>query len=558
MIDCKEINEYLTYCADNPDEVNEERKLLFKNIVFPLLMRDDVFFDKDTYDKAIAYAESWYYKLFPYQKFIYAFFFIYKDDHPIFRTFVIVMGRGNGKDGLMMPLMNFLQTPIYGVSNYHIDIVANSEDPAENSFKVVYDMLENNERFFMKKFYWNKVEIINKSTHSILRFNTSNAKTKYGKQTGLVLFNELHTYEDFKQINTFSSGLGKIKHPRIVIITTQGVVRDGPLDQTLDVCYGILNGEENVLGYFPFICKIDIDDEIDKPECWIKANPSIEYMPVLKQTIHQEYLEMKKYPSKRVEFITMRMNLPRRNEAITVASWEKILRSSYDDVLDEHGNFVRRVSRKVPNVEGENCICGIDFSDRRDMTTCGFVFNVDGNSVWISRTWICTKSSIFNDIKFPFSNIGQEGYEDFVLTDQPIDIEEVIAWCIEQMKKYRVLKIIMDYYRFNEVKKEFASYGIEVEDKKNPYGLIRAIRNFPAVMGLTIPNIEYLFMDEKVITGNSALFRWSVNNTGIKVDGNGNKNFYKIEPILRKNDTFMAYAAAMSEFDSLKKITLVM
>lgn len=84
-----------------------------------------------------------YYKLFLYQKFIYAFAFMYKDDIPIFPTIFVMMGRGNGKDGFIVPLVNFLQTPIYGVNNYHVEIVANAEDQAKDTFKVAYNALDN-------------------------------------------------------------------------------------------------------------------------------------------------------------------------------------------------------------------------------------------------------------------------------------------------------------------------------------------------------------------------------------------------------------------------------
>ena len=30
--------------------------------------------------------------------------------------------------------------------------------------------------------------------------------------------------------------------------------------------------------YFPFICKIDTEEEVDNPDAWHKANPSMEYM----------------------------------------------------------------------------------------------------------------------------------------------------------------------------------------------------------------------------------------------------------------------------------------
>ena len=47
MICCNEINEYIEFIKQNPNEVSQEIKLLVKNIVLPTLSRDDVFFDKE-------------------------------------------------------------------------------------------------------------------------------------------------------------------------------------------------------------------------------------------------------------------------------------------------------------------------------------------------------------------------------------------------------------------------------------------------------------------------------------------------------------------------------
>lgn len=109
MIYCKEIDDYLKYYEDNKHLFNEERKLLIENIVKPTLKREDIFFDKDKYYKCLRFVERWYYKLFPFQKFLYAFVFMYKNDIPVFRTFVILEGRGNGKDGFIVPLCIFSQ-----------------------------------------------------------------------------------------------------------------------------------------------------------------------------------------------------------------------------------------------------------------------------------------------------------------------------------------------------------------------------------------------------------------------------------------------------------------
>jgi phage terminase large subunit-like protein len=548
---CKEINDYLDYVKSNPEKINKYRKQLIKNIVEPTLNREDIFFDKETFEKCIKYCEKNFYTLFPYQKFIYAFVFMYKDKEPLFGTIIVLMGRGNGKDGFMMPLMNFLQTPLYGVKNYHIDIIANNEDQAKDSFDVVYEMLESNKRKFKKLFYWSKESIINLKTRSKLRYNTSNAKTKDGKKAGALLYNEYHAYESYDQINVFSSELGKIPHPRKFIITTQGYVRDGPLDDLLTLCKQILMTGENDLGYFPFLCVLDDIAEVDNEEKWVLPNPSMEYMPVLASTIKKDYAEMKRLPSKRAEFITKRMNLPERDNEIQVASWKDILYTTYSDIE-------LKTPIKEYDLKGRNCVIGIDYADIRDFASAGLLFKIDGVYVWRQKTWICRNSPFFESIKFPFQNKGQEFYQDFEIVDSTsLSVPNIVNWCIDMMQAYNVQKIVMDTYRFSLFRECFEQIGLQQETKKDPYGLVRMIRHLGAINTLTAPLIEQSFSDRKINFGKSALMRWYTNNTSVSIDRNGNKNYGKIEPKLRKNDGFMAFVVAMSAEDLLDEVVII-
>lgn len=45
MVICKEIDDYLKYVKEHPKWINKKRKQLIKNIVKPLLKRNDIFFD---------------------------------------------------------------------------------------------------------------------------------------------------------------------------------------------------------------------------------------------------------------------------------------------------------------------------------------------------------------------------------------------------------------------------------------------------------------------------------------------------------------------------------
>lgn len=549
MIVCKEIAEYLRYAEDNPKKINKERALLIKNIVLPTLRRNDVFFDEKTYQNCIKYCEKHYYKLFPYQKFIYAFAFMYKDDIPIFPKFFVMMGRGNGKDGFIVPIVNFFQTPLYGIKNYHVEIVANSEQQVKDTFKVAYDAMD--VPAMKGKFKVTKELITNVATKSELRYNTSNARTKDGKRPGCLVLNEIHAYENYDQINVFESAFGKVRHPREFIITTNGYVREGPLDELLDLMGEILESGDNPLGYFPFICKIDSIEEVDDQEAWHKANPSMEYMPILAHQILQNYLEMQKLPSKRPEFITKRMNWPDRNDEETVASWENILRCCYDDIK-------KKTPRKTPETKGRMAILALDYADVRDFASAGVLTEKDGEYIWRQQTWICAQSPFLDSIKFPVrKNIGLPEFQDYEIVDGPvIPPEMIVRWCIDRMSEYAVMKITMDTYRYTLFKEIFETYGIQEETKQNPYGQLRLIRKIASVCGIIAPDIEKLFAEGKINFGQSAIMRWYTNNTEVTTDKFGNKQYRKIEPKLRKNDGFMAFLAAMFSKDLIKEVVM--
>ena len=546
MVICKEIDYYLKYAEAHPNWINKKRKLLLKNIVKPLLKRDDVFFDEKTYRNCIKYCESNYYKLFPFQKFIYAFAFMYKDDIPVFPKFFIKEGRGNGKDGFIVPLVNFFQTPLYGVKNYHVEIVANSEDQVKDTFKVAYDMLHDNPKF-KGKFSVTKELISNLVTGAEMKYNTSNAKTKDGKRTGCLVLNEIHAYENYDQINVFESSFGKVKHSREFIITTDGYVRDGPLDEISAMCMEILETGENPLGYFPFICEIDDLKEVDDPDAWHKANPSLEYMPILANQIMHDYLEQKKIPYKRAEFLTKRMNLPARREEETVTTWHNILRACYEG--DTREELEKKIPRITKNTKGQLAIIGIDYADVRDFASAGILTKdyETGEYIWRQHTWICEDSPFLSSIKFPImQNMGQPEFEDYEVVPGPvIDVNTIVAWCLDKMQDYEVKKITMDTYRYNLFKMAFEAVGLTVEDKKNKDGIVRLVRKITSATGIIAPAIQALFSQHLINYGPSSIMRWYTNNTSVTEDKYGNKTFGKIEPKLRKNDGFMAFDVAM-------------
>lgn len=548
-ITCKEIDDYLEYVKAHPKWINKDRKLLIRNIVKPTLKRNDVYLDEETFRNCLRYIEGNFYPLFPYQKFIIAHAFIYgtEDNEPVFPEIVILMGRGNGKDGLMAPLANFFQTPLYGIPEYHVELIANSEQQIKDTFNVVYNRLAGNKKF-KGLFRVTKEVIENLETRSILRYNTSNASTKDGKAPGCIFFNEFHAYETNEAVNVFESAEGKKRHFREIIITTNGYVREGPLDKLLEQCGEVLQTGENPLGIFPFLCRLDNEREVGKPEPMHKANPSMEYLPMLQKAIERGYLKAKTDPEKYAEYVTKRCNLPQTKEEHAVTAWKNILACSY---LDKD----RKEPRPVPDTRGKLAIIGIDYADVRDFASAGVLtIDDDGNHVWRQHTWICLSSPYLTSIKFPLDSIGTPGFTDFEVVDAPtIPIDPIIDWCEDRMTEYAVVKITMDTYRYTLFRTIFENRGISLETRQNPQGVVRLLRKLGSICGIIAPTIAKLFEEHQVIYGDSAIMRWYTQNTGTVTDKYGNMQFVKIEPKLRKNDGFMAFVAAEYSADLLKE-----
>lgn len=530
MIICKDVTDYIDLYEAHKEQFNKERAELIENIVKPLLKRDDVYFDEERYKNFILFTERNYYPLFLYQRFVHTFVFVYwKDtDTPFFRKFVIMMGRGNGKDGMEMPMMHFLTTPMHGIMRYNIDIVANGKDQAVDSYRVIYDTLEANETKWRKTFHWNRDEMTCLATRSRLKHNTSNPKTKDGKASGAILFNEYHQYENYEQIDVFESQQGKIEHPRIFIITTNGTVRDGPLDDELNNCYRILATGENPLGVFPFICKLNNEDEVHDPDKWILANPSLPYMPTLRGEIEKQYLEAIANPIRMNNFMTKRMNLPRQSTQAHVTDWDNILATNVEFDLDD---MIRKSNKWV---------VGIDFTKLSDMASVSFVTKYD-DKYYVAQTNILDrKSKDFGRIKAPVEDWAVMGKLKLIDDVEVNPLELTSAIREMQNRGMRIVGIACDNFRFALLRNALESdLGIDVTDRS----FLKMLR--PSDILKIQPVIDSAFNLHKIVAGDNPVFRWATNNTKLVPKDKGNFEYGKIEFHSRKTDPFMSFVHAM-------------
>ncbi|WP_411736087.1 terminase TerL endonuclease subunit [Paenibacillus sp. M2] len=543
MIRQKHVDAYIQLYHTGEVKFNKEREQLIEYLERDVLSRDDLYFNDDMIENCIRFAAKWYFPLQPFQKFLVAFVFLFfrDTDRVFYRKFLWMMGRGGGKNGLITVICHFLISDLHGIREYNISVIANSEEQAKTSVEEAAKTIKR-EKILSNHFKPTAMQVLSKKTDSIFKFRTSNGNTKDGLRDGAVVFDEIHYFEDNSDVRVHISGLGKKKNPREFYIGTDGYVRDGFLDKFKDKAKKVLSGEARVNSVFPFLCKLNDEKEVDRPELWELANPMLseprnEYSQGLYDTIYEEYEDLADDPSNREEFMTKRMNLPVTDLERSVAKWEEIAATD----------------QPLPELEGKEAIGCIDFAQIRDFASVGLVFKHEGKVPFITHSF--TRKE-FVDKYYGYSMKRVDSKEKFapikeweskglltVLNEEMINLEHIVNWFVTMRMKYSIKKVIGDNYRMEMLKPLLEAVGFEVE----------VIRRPEAIHGLLAPRVEMYFAKGMFVWGDNPLMRWYTNNVLVTIKKDGNKVYGKKEPIRRKTDGFQALICGLYRFEELSE-----
>ena len=529
MITNKYVEKYIGDYEDGKVVLNKERIDLIRWLKTNILNRDDLYFDEKRIEDFIRFAEKWYYKMEPFQRFIVAFVFLYRkeDDEVHFKEIFLTFGRGGGKNGLISVLAHFFIGPLHGVSRYGISIVANSEEQAMTSFEDVYNCIKDNE---LKSHFDNKrSKITGRATSSVLKAKTSNADTKDGGREACVIFDEVHQFENQKIVDVFTSGLGKVPNSRIFYIGTDGYVREGFHDKLKERATALLSGDSDDDRFFPFICKLDENIEVKDKNLWEKANPMLskprsKYANILFAEVERQYKNLEFNPSSREEFMTKRMNLPEVDLEKVVAPWEDIVATN----------------RAFPELKNHSCIGAFDYASVKDFAAVGLLFRDGDDYIWKTHSFARKGYLDVANLKPPIKEWEKQGL--LTIVDEPtINPIHLVKWFVEMREEYGIQKIVGDNFRMDLMRPLFENEGFELE----------IIRNPRAAHSLLAPRIETMFGNHHIIFGDNPLMRWYTNNVSVKLKPDGNKEYLKKDEHRRKTDGFQAFVHALWRADEI-------
>lgn len=523
------IDPYIRKIKNNEVEHCKEQEQMVDNIVIPALERDDVVIDDEKIEKGLSLQKYFPYRLLAWEVFLFALIagVTFTNGDIVFDDIRIMVGRGSGKNGFISFLCFYFLSPYHGIRGYNIDLMANGENQAKTSFKDVYEAItdpvkEEYRKVLKNNYHATKELITGKKTKSELRFNTSSTHGKDSKRTGCIIFDEKHEYTDIKNMNTLKSGLGKVWHGRIITITTDGHVRGGVLDREKEQNRDILRKYDPQNRTLVFWCRIEKEEEWNQLDMLVKAIPSLNDFPSLRAVIRKEITEMPYNMDYYPEYMAKRCNYPVGDSETEVASWEDI----------------QATEQEIPDLRGKSCVGGVDYSMTNDFTACVLLFHTGGKYYVLQHTFICRKSRDLPGIKAPLDEWEKKGDLEYV-DDVEIPAELVAGWFAEQMKKYNILKIAADHFRYSYLNTALKKIGYDAYEAKN----VKRVR--PSDIEMVSVIINSLFVNHNLVFGDAPIMRWYTRNTKKELSGI-NVRYGKIEPNYRKTDGFMAFAAAMT------------
>uniref|UniRef100_UPI001F46BDC8 terminase TerL endonuclease subunit n=1 Tax=Bacillus mycoides TaxID=1405 RepID=UPI001F46BDC8 len=237
-------------------------------------------------------------------------------------------------------------------------------------------------------------------------------------------------------------------------------------------------------------------------------------------------------PSNRENFMTKRMNLPEVDLTKSVAPWEEIMRTGFE----EDGEALR----EIPDLRHKIAVGGLDFASIKDFASVGLLFKHGKDYIWKSHSFV--RKGFLDKVKLKVPIKEWEGQGLLTILDEPvINISHIVDWFVKMREIYGVKTIVADTFRLDLVKAALEAEGFT----------LLYIRNPKAIHSLLAPRVETLFANNRIIFGDNPLMRWYTNNVYVHIKKDGNKEYLKKDEFKRKTDGFQAFIHALWQADNI-------
>lgn len=425
-----------------------------------------------------------------------------------FKKCVLLIARKNAKSETCSGLM--LTESILG--NEGADLVCSSNDDVQAN--ILYDaidtmrlMIDPEQKDTWRNQKWIRINDTNSKIFKI----SDRTRNKEGRNIDFSVIDEVHEMKENTIIKSIEQSQSLKDNPKLIIITTEGFVNDGALDEILRQCRRVIRGEDDGASaerLLPWLYTQDSEQEIWADErSWQKSNPSLH--TIKKITYLREQIDAaRKSTADRAFVLAKDFNIKQN----TVSAWLHLEDYCY------HAQY------ELETFRGALMLGGVDMSETTDMTSArALIMRKDDKTKYIIQHYWIPESKLTSADDKEAGAKYKEWAKAGLLTiceGNDIDLSQVADWYYMLYKQYglRLYKCGYDVKFSKDFLRRMDEYGFECE----------LVLQTKQVLSNAMKLVEADLKARLINYNNNDIDRWCLGNAAVEVDSTGNCQAVKI------------------------------
>lgn len=426
-----------------------------------------------------------------------------------FQKAVLLIARKNAKSETCSALT--LTESIIG--NEGADLVCSSNDDMQAS--ILYDaidtmriMIDPEQQDTGRNQRCIKILVTNTKIYKL----SDRTRNKEGRNIDFAVVDEVHEMKSNVILKSIEQSQSLKDNPKMIIITTEGFVNDGALDEILRDARRVINREDTGVAaekLLPWLYTQDSEQEVwENEESWFKSNPSlgaIKKWDYLRTQIDQA----RKSKGDRVFVLAKDFNFKQTN----ALAWLNLEDYTYDAEFD------------LEDFRGAFCLGAVDLSETTDMTNAKILLmkpNSRKKNI-VSHYWIPEsklKDSNDKEAGAKYAEWAKSGLLT-ICEGNDIDLSLVADWFYEIYKTYglKLYKCGYDVRFSKDFLRRMEEYNFDCE----------MIWQNKATLSNAVKLCEADFKAKYINYNNNEIDRWCLSNSALELDSIGNCQVVKIQ-----------------------------
>lgn len=421
-----------------------------------------------------------------------------------FKRALLLIARKNTKSETCSALGN----AEFIVGNEGSDLVCSSNDDAQAS--IVYDATDT-----MRKLYdpedldtkRNQRFILNKTTNTKIFKLSDRTRNKEGRNIDWAILDECHEMISNTIAKSIEQSQSVKDNPKFIMITTEGFINEGFLDDELKKARAIIKGEDDSISasrFLPWLYTQDSEQEIfQNRRSWVKSNPTLGI--VKRWDYLDEQVDLaKKSKADRIFVLSKDFNIKQNG----VESWLNLEDYMYDATYD------------IEDLRGGFCLGHVDLAETTDLCCAkALVMKKDDKTKYIITQYFIPQSKL--DVENDDHNAGarykewaQKGYIT-ICEGNDIDLTVVADWFYKLQKEKGITLFKCGYDQ------KFAKDWLRRMEEYNwtkQYGDVEMVLQNAQTLNNALLLVEADFKAQYINYNNNPVDRWCLQNSCLKVN----------------------------------------